>query len=109
MTNRNNVGVSIQATNDGGKKPKKKYTQTIFQDWCKSCGICAAFCPRKVIVQNDNGLPEISDPDLCIGCRFCELHCPDFAITIKLKRDPLRRLRHVWRSSKQKIDQIMEG
>jgi 2-oxoglutarate ferredoxin oxidoreductase subunit delta len=29
------------------------------------------------------GAPVIERPDDCIGCRFCELHCPDFAITVK--------------------------
>ena len=63
-------------------KPKKHYSQLIFRDWCKSCGICIAFCPKKVIGRDENGAPVILRPDDCIGCRFCELHCPDFAITV---------------------------
>ena len=63
-------------------KPKKRFTQTVFQDWCKACGICIAFCPKTVIGKDDAGAPEFLHPEDCIGCRFCELHCPDFAITI---------------------------
>ena len=68
------------------KKVKKLYDQTIFQGWCKACGICSAFCPKEVIGRDDTGAPVIERPDACIGCRFCEFHCPDFAITI-LERD----------------------
>ena len=64
------------------KKRKKHYDQLIFRAWCKSCGICAAFCPKHVIGRNSAGEPVIERPDDCIGCRFCELHCPDFAITV---------------------------
>lgn len=72
--------------NDSALKPKKlkkRYDQTIISAWCKGCGICIAFCPKKVIATNDMGMPVIEKPDHCIGCRFCELHCPDFAIAIK--------------------------
>ncbi|OEU46379.1 MAG: hypothetical protein BA872_04120 [Desulfobacterales bacterium C00003060] len=65
------------------KKPRKLFDQIIFRDWCKSCGICSAFCPENVIGRDQSGAPMIECPDNCIGCRFCELHCPDFAITIK--------------------------
>jgi 2-oxoglutarate ferredoxin oxidoreductase subunit delta len=74
---------SSPAEGDSEAKAQKKFTQGIFRDWCKSCGICSAFCPKKVIGRDENGAPVVEHPDDCIGCRFCELHCPDFAITIK--------------------------
>lgn len=64
------------------RKRKKHYRQSIFRDWCKLCGICSAFCPKNVIGVDDSGAPVFLRPEDCIGCRFCELHCPDFAITI---------------------------
>jgi len=69
--------------NQGSKKRKKHFTQFIFRDWCKACGICSAFCPKGVLGRSETGAPIIENPDACIGCRFCELHCPDFAITIR--------------------------
>ena len=69
---------------------KKHYDQILFHDWCKACGICMAFCPVKIIDKDKHGKPVITDPDKCIGCRFCELHCPDFAIAIG-ERHPRRR------------------
>jgi 2-oxoglutarate ferredoxin oxidoreductase subunit delta len=83
MGNPKNVEAATLQTNNGNKKRKKEYTQTIFRDWCKRCGICAAFCPNKVIVLDEDGMPQIANPAACIGCRFCELRCPDFAISIK--------------------------
>ena len=67
----------------GSERAKKKYNQIIFRDWCKACGICSAFCPKNVISMDQTGAPVIERPDDCIGCLFCELHCPDFAITIR--------------------------
>jgi 2-oxoglutarate ferredoxin oxidoreductase subunit delta len=64
-------------------KLNRLYNPVIIPAWCKSCGICSAFCPKNVIGCNDMGAPVIERPNECIGCRFCELHCPDFAITIK--------------------------
>lgn len=65
------------------KKGGKCFEQIIFRDWCKGCGICVAFCPKKVYDRDKTGKPVCVRPDACIGCRFCEQHCPDFAITIK--------------------------
>jgi 2-oxoglutarate ferredoxin oxidoreductase subunit delta len=62
---------------------RKVYEQLIFRDWCKACGICSAFCPKKVIGRDETGAPVIERPEECIACRFCEIHCPDFAITIR--------------------------
>ena len=72
------------------KKGKKLFKQIIYRDWCKACGICMAFCPTKVYDRDESGKPIPARPDDCIGCRFCELHCPDFAITIE-ERYPDRR------------------
>jgi 2-oxoglutarate ferredoxin oxidoreductase subunit delta len=65
------------------KKEKKKYDQKIFLDWCKACGICIAFCPKKVYRAGEDLKPVIVDADACNGCLFCQLHCPDFAISIE--------------------------
>jgi 2-oxoglutarate ferredoxin oxidoreductase subunit delta len=72
------------------KNGKKHFVQKIFADWCKACGICIAFCPEQVFEKNDIGRPVILNPDACTGCRFCEYHCPDFAISIQ-ERYPDRR------------------
>jgi len=72
------------------KKDKKLFVQQIFEDWCKACGICIAFCPAKVFEKSANDKPVIKNPDACTGCRFCEFHCPDFAISIQ-ERYPDRR------------------
>ena len=50
--------------------------------WCKGCGICAAFCPKKVL-EMKNEKVVIARPDDCIKCGNCELRCPDYAIYVK--------------------------
>ena len=67
---------------DLASKGKKLFVQQIFEDWCKACGICIAFCPAEVFEESETGTPVIKNPDACTGCRFCEFHCPDFAISI---------------------------
>lgn len=75
-------GIQESSENKRDRKKKKFYDQLIFRAWCKSCGICIAFCPKNVLGKNEAGEPVIERPDDCIGCRFCEIHCPDFAITV---------------------------
>lgn len=72
------------------EKGLRLFTQVIYRDWCKACGLCIAFCPKKVYDRDEEGKPIIARPDDCIGCLFCEIHCPDFAITIQ-DRYPDRR------------------
>lgn len=59
------------------------YSVTVHRKWCKSCGICALFCPKKVLVISDLKLLEIQNQEDCIGCHMCEWRCPDMAITVK--------------------------
>ena len=79
-TQRSNPRKSLDKQSE---RSKNCYSQIVFRDWCKKCGICSAFCPKKVIGKNEEGGPIFERPEDCIGCRFCELHCPDFAITIE--------------------------
>lgn len=50
--------------------------------FCKGCGICVAFCPKKVLALDERGKVYITDPAQCIDCGQCELRCPDFAIKV---------------------------
>ena len=65
------------------EKAKKAFDIDIFRGWCKSCGICAAFCPRECIETDENGSPVVTDANRCSGCGWCELHCPDFAVSVR--------------------------
>ena len=58
---------------------KKKKHPEIFPEWCKSCGICVAFCPRKVLSLKDRVI-DVTNPENCISCKLCEKLCPDYAI-----------------------------
>ncbi|GAG99305.1 unnamed protein product [marine sediment metagenome] len=56
---------------------------SVRREWCKSCGICIEFCPKDVLVPDDQGKPIPENINACIKCGLCELRCPDFAITVE--------------------------
>ena len=58
----------------------------INKNWCKGCGICVNFCPKKVL-NLENEKVEIVDVDKCIECGQCELRCPDYAIYLMGKKN----------------------
>jgi 2-oxoglutarate ferredoxin oxidoreductase subunit delta len=51
-------------------------------EWCKGCGICAAFCPEHVLELNSKDKSEVVRLENCIACLMCELRCPDLAIEV---------------------------
>ncbi len=55
---------------------------TVFPNWCKGCNLCIEFCPTEVLKQGDDGRVVVVHPERCTACRWCELHCPDFAIFV---------------------------
>jgi 2-oxoglutarate ferredoxin oxidoreductase subunit delta len=62
----------------------------IFKAWCKACGICAHFCPTGVLGRDEAGYPFVKDLAKCINCGWCEIRCPDFAITVTQGKEPKR-------------------
>jgi len=71
------------APNGNGKEREKdKMPVKVFTAWCKGCGICVAYCPKKVLAMDESiQKPVVVNPDACIQCGLCELRCPDIAIT----------------------------
>lgn len=71
---------------DRPKGKDREFRIDIYKAWCKACGICVAFCPTRVFSQGDEGYPQVMNREACIGCGWCEVHCPDFAITVREKK-----------------------
>jgi 2-oxoglutarate ferredoxin oxidoreductase subunit delta len=74
---------AVPADDEHPEQPHPEYRIDIYRDWCKSCGICAAFCPRQCLSLDAEGAPRVDNEPRCTGCRWCELHCPDFAICVR--------------------------
>ena len=68
---------------------RAKYCVRVNEAYCKGCGYCIEFCPKKVfdrkVELNSKGvnLPVFARPDDCIGCGQCNILCPDIAIKIE--------------------------
>ncbi|MDO8683348.1 MAG: 4Fe-4S dicluster domain-containing protein, partial [Armatimonadota bacterium] len=64
-----------------------KYQISIYDAWCKQCGLCVDFCPKKTLTIRPLESPEVTSPENCIGCMLCVMHCPDFAINVTPKEE----------------------
>lgn len=55
----------------------------VFDNWCKGCGLCIAFCPAQVLEAGEEGHPVVAHPERCTACHWCDTHCPDLAIIVE--------------------------
>jgi len=58
---------------------------TIAETKCKQDGICAAGCPRRIIIQeNDKSSPQVAQADEtnCMACGHCVVVCPHGALSV---------------------------
>lgn len=60
---------------------------------CKACDICVSRCPSGAIAMVLDShkilgkIVKVVNPSTCIGCMECELHCPDFAISVADRKE----------------------
>ncbi|MFO7710977.1 MAG: ferredoxin family protein [Candidatus Woesearchaeota archaeon] len=54
---------------------------TVDKNKCTGCGTCVDVCPMDVFELKEKA--EVKNPDECIGCRACELQCPEKAIKVE--------------------------
>jgi len=80
-------GVRQAEANPADEKTKKvkrpRGRVEVYENWCKGCGLCIAFCPTKVLEANGDGRPVVVHPERCTACHWCDTHCPDFAIVVE--------------------------
>lgn len=71
------------------RRPRRKAAGVhIDPELCKVCGICVALCPQDVFDSDGRDVPVVARLEACTACRFCELHCPDFAIEVEAAPTP---------------------
>ena len=79
----NQVAVQEQVAPPRKARKRARGEVQVFDNWCKGCGICIAFCPQQVFEVNGDGRPRIAHPEKCTGCHWCDTHCPDLAIVVR--------------------------
>jgi len=70
------------------------YKVRVDEKLCKGCLLCAYFCRERgagILLKSDKAtifggyVPRVEGE--CIGCRWCEMVCPDFAISVEVAED----------------------
>jgi 2-oxoglutarate ferredoxin oxidoreductase subunit delta len=62
------------------------------EERCKSCGLCVAACPMKVLrisdkINSKGYRPVEQFKEGCIACKMCAITCPDVVLEVFLLED----------------------
>ena len=71
-----------------GVNRRKLKEHRVNAEWCKGCGICVAFCAKKVLEMDMMDKAVVVRPDACVACGLCEIRCPDLAIEMVFEEEP---------------------
>jgi NAD-dependent dihydropyrimidine dehydrogenase PreA subunit len=85
-----NSSSETSKTGESPVKTRRKFSPTISVVLCKGCLICVYACEKlgaDVLRESEErtamgGVFPVVEGD-CIGCRWCERFCPDFAISVE--------------------------
>ena len=76
------------------RKPSVKANKiALVSVYCKGCGLCVDVCPTGTLQLYDDpknkwgGSVKVDAPEFCIGCKMCEMQCPDFAIFVNYEEE----------------------
>jgi NAD-dependent dihydropyrimidine dehydrogenase PreA subunit len=80
----------VMVSTDSGQVTKRRFDPVIDGDACKGCLICVYACGKYgagILRESEEttsmgGVLPYVDGE-CIGCRWCERFCPDFAISVE--------------------------
>ena len=75
----------------------------INREWCKGCGICVHFCPKKVLELDSHDKAIAARPEDCICCKLCELRCPDLAIEVVTMEDAKKEMQKATKASNNEV------
>ena len=78
--------VTVKEEDQVKERARPRYRVRVFRNWCKGCGLCIAFCPKQVFVMGDEHAQPVNQ-ERCVGCMWCTMHCPDFAIVVQAVED----------------------
>lgn len=84
----------------------------INQETCNKCGICAAECPRQIIVLPDGGFPQVvaqAEAD-CNGCGHCVAVCPRGSLSHRdspLETSP--KIQEGLKITPEQVEQLLKG
>ena len=76
---------NVPNTQNAPQTPKGRVE--VAEEFCKSCSLCVASCPKKVLRVSDRINPRGYRPveqfeEGCIACGICAMTCPDAVLAV---------------------------